>query len=206
MFAHHPGARLHGAGGFFAHYTDTVLNSFIRNWDRNDLRKTFNLYSYNIGLGANTYLFRKFKDPVAPTQFSAGNDYPLYKYSDVLLLYAEASSRANNGPTALAIERLNMVHRRAYGQNPSVPSTVDFLLTNYNATTFADLVITERGYETIYEAKRWLDLKRLGNLKQIIQSAKGKTVADKHLLWPIPLSELNYNKAMDPVKDQNPGY
>lgn len=206
MFAHHPGARLHGAGGFFAHYSDIGLNSITRDWDNNDLRKSFNLYLFNIGLGANTYLFRKFKDPIAPTQTSAGNDYPLYKYSDVLLLYAEAASRANNGPTALAMERLNMVHRRAYGQNPVAPSAVDFKLADYNAQTFLDLVVKERGYETVYEAKRWLDLKRMGIAKQVIQQVKGKTVADKFLLWPIPLSELNYNKALDPVKDQNPGY
>lgn len=206
MFGHHPGSKLHGGGGFFAHYTDTVQNSVIKNWDIKDLRKSFNLYSFNIGLGATSVLFRKFKDPVASTPYSAANDYPFYKYSDILLLYAEAACRANNNPTALAMERLNMVHRRAYGFNPMAPSTVDFIIPNYNAQTFLDLVVKERGYETMYEAKRWLDLKRLPKLKQIIQSAKGKTVADKHLLWPIPLSELNYNKALDPVKDQNPGY
>lgn len=207
MFAHHPGARLHGAGGFYAHYTDIVLNSVIKNWDNNDFRKAFNLYIFNIGLGANTYLFRKFKDPTASTQTSAGNDYPLYKYSDILLTYAEAASRTNNGPTALAMERLNMVHRRAYGQNPTVVSSVDFKLADYNtAQSFLDLIVKERGYETAYEAKRWLDLKRMGIVKAVIQQVKGKIVADKHLLWPIPLSELNYNKSLDPVNDQNPGY
>lgn len=206
MFAHHPGARLHGAGGFFAHYTDIVLNPVTKNWDNNDLRKSFNLYPFNIGLGANTFLFRKFKDPIAATASSAGNDFPLYKYSDILLLYAEAAGRANNGPTALAMERLNMVHRRAYGQAPLAASPVDFKLGDYTAQTFTDLVMKERGYETMYEAKRWLDLKRSGMAKGIIQQVKGKAVADKHLLWPIPLSELNYNKSLDASKDQNPGY
>ncbi len=207
MFAHHPGAKLHGAGGFFAHITDTVSNLFIKNWDFKDLRKSFNLYSYNIGLGNNTALFRKFKDPAAATPMSAGNDYPFYKYSDVLLFYAEAASRVNNGPTALAMERLNMVHRRAYGLSATAISVIDFKLTDYpTAQSFLDLVVKERGYETAYEAKRWLDLKRMGIAQQVIQQVKGKSVATKHLLWPIPLSELNYNKALDPAKDQNPGY
>lgn len=207
MFAHHPGARLHGAGGFFAHYTDTVQNSVVRNWDFRDLRKYFNLYVYNIGLGNATLLFRKFKDPIAATQFSAGNDYPFYKYSDVLLFYAEAAARVNNGANALALERLNAVRRRGYGQPAGTPWAQDLVLASYPTTqSFLDAVVKERGYETVYEAKRWLDLKRMGIAQAVIQQVKGKTVAAKHLLWPIPLSELNYNKALNPTTDQNPGY
>jgi hypothetical protein len=53
-----------------------------------------------------------------------------------------------------------------------------------------------------------LDLKRLGvpKLKQVIKAATGKDIADKHLFWPIPVGELNFNTALDPKKDQNPGY
>jgi hypothetical protein len=54
--------------------------------------------------------------------------------------------------------------------------------------------------------KRWLDLKRTGEVKQRIKAATGKDVADKHLLWPIPTSELNYNSLINPSTDQNPGY
>jgi len=208
MFAHHPGARLHGAGGFFAHYTDSRLNPFYRDWDNADLRKSYNWYSWNIGLGANTFLNKKFADPLAPGGDAAGNDFPIYRYADILLLYAEAASRAGNGPTAEALEALNQVRRRAYGRNATAPSDVDFKLADYNATTFPDLVIRERGYETQYEAKRWLDLKRLGaaELKARIKAATGKDLADKHLFWPVPVGELNFNTALDPGKDQNPGY
>jgi len=208
MFAHHPGSRLHGAGGFFAHYTDAQANSVFKNWDNADLRKGYNWYSWNIGLGANSFLCKKFADPLAPGSDAAGNDFPIYRYADILLLYAEAASRAGNGPTAAALDALNQVHRRAYGQPPTVASAVDFKLADYNATSFANLVIQERGYETQYEAKRWLDLKRLGTaeLKARIKAATGKDVADKHLFWPIPVGELNFNTALDPAKDQNPGY
>lgn len=208
MFAHHPGTRLHGAGGFFAHYTDSQTNPVYKNWDNNDLRKSYNWINWNIGLGNNSMLCKKFSDALAPTSTAAGNDFPIYRYSDVLLIYAEAACRASNGPTAAALEALNQVHRRAYGKPVTAPSTVDFKLADYTAETFNDLVLKERGYETQYEAKRWLDLKRLGTakLKQIIKAATGKDVADKHLFWPIPVGELNFNTALDPSKDQNPGY
>jgi starch-binding outer membrane protein, SusD/RagB family len=207
MFAHHPGARYHGAGGYFGHYTDPNLNPSIKNWDDNDLRKPYNLYLWNIGLGNSSYLNRKYRDIVATNQNQAANDYPLYRYADILMMYAEAASRVNNGPTPLAMERLNMVHRRAYGFTATAPSAVDFNIANFSsAQAFLDLIVKERGYETMYEAKRWLELKRLGIAKQYIQAAEGKTVADKFMLWPIPNSELNYNTALDPTTDQNPGY
>ncbi|GAB3991822.1 RagB/SusD family nutrient uptake outer membrane protein [Spirosoma daeguense] len=207
MFAHHPGSRLHGAGGFYAHYSDTETNPVIKNWDSADLRKAAFWYSWDIGLGKNSILCKKFSDPIAATGTGAGNDFPVYRYADILLLYAEAASRAGNGPTQAAVDAVNQVHRRAYGKTPTATSTVDFKLADFTATTFNDLVLKERGYETQYEAKRWLDLKRLGatRLKQIIKAATGKDVADKHLFWPIPVSELNYNKAIVPT-DQNPGY
>jgi hypothetical protein len=207
MFPHHPGSKLHGAGGYYGHYSDKESNPVVKTWDKNDLRYTFGWYSWNIGLGTNTLLYKKYIDPLAPSWQGAGNDYPLYRYADVLLLYAEADCRASGAVSADAMEKLNMVHRRAYGKNSlNADATVDFKTTDYNKDTFIDLVLKERGYETIYEGKRWHDLKRSGKLKEIIKAATGKDVADKHLLWPIPISELNFNKAIDPVKDQNPGY
>ena len=209
MFAHHPGSRLHGPGGFFAHYTDSQANLFYKNWPAADLRKSYNWYPWNIGLGANSLLCKKYADPLAPVADGAGNDFPVYRYADILLLYAEAVSRAGSGPTAVALDALNQVHRRAYGKATATPdATIDFKLADYTATSFADLVIQERGYETQYEGKRWLDLKRPGvsELKARIKAATGKDLADKHLFWPIPVGELNFNTALNPAKDQNPGY
>lgn len=205
MFAHAPGDGRFGPGGFYAVYSNTT-NPVIKNWDNNDLRKQFNWYPWNIGLGPNTILNAKYSDPLATSPNGAGNDYPWYKYSDVLLWYAEAESRVKGGPDASAMEALNQVHRRAYGYDPTLPSPVDFQVSNYDTQSFLDLVIQERNYETCFESKRWLDLKRLGIAKQVILSVKGITVADKFLLWPIPVVEMAYNKALDPVKDQNPGY
>lgn len=191
-----------GGGGVYAQYTDSTSNSFIKTWDKNDLRKSHILYNVDVGLGPNTCLYRKFRDPVAT---AAGNDYPWYRYADVLLFHAEAASRANGGPTAEAMESLNKVHRRAYGYDPNTASPVDFKLADYDATTFVDLVVRERGYETMYEGKRWLDLKRLGIARQRIKEVKGIDIAEKHMNWPIPNSEMLYNKALTPA-DQNFGY
>lgn len=200
----HPSTNLFNFGGAYVVYGETT-GSFYKAWDDNDIRKSL-WEKVNIGLGANTLISSKFVDQKAISQTGAGNDDPVYAYADVLLIYAEAASRVNNGPTTQAMDAVNQVRRRGYGKNPTAPSTVDLVLANYNADSFLDLVIRERGYEFIYLGKRWLDLKRTGKLKDMIKASKGITVADKHLLWPIPVSELNFNKALDPAKDQNPGY
>ncbi|MGX5817373.1 RagB/SusD family nutrient uptake outer membrane protein [Chitinophaga lutea] len=205
-YCHYPGSGFWPPGGFYTFYGDTQLLSVLRDWDRNDLRWKFNWYSQTFGLGNNTILLKKFSDKAAVT--GGGNDFPMYRYADLLLFYAECVAQAGTAPTADAMEKLNMVHRRAYGKNPNVadPAT-DYKLADYaTKDAFIALVVKERGYETVGEAKRWLDLKRLGIAKQVIQAVKGKTMTDKHLLWPIPTIEYSYNKAIDPVKDQNPGY
>ncbi len=196
--------KYYGGGGVYAQYTDSASNSFIKNWDKQDLRKEHIMYKVDVGLGPNTVLFRKFRDPLGTV--GGGNDYPWYRYADLLLFHAEAAARANGSPNADAIESLNKVHRRAYGFNQNSPSAVDFDLNDYDLSTFIDLVVRERGYETMYEGKRWSDLKRLGIAKQRIMEVKGIDVAEKHMMWPIPNSELLYNKALDPATDQNPGY
>ena len=106
----------------------------------------------------------------------------------MLLFYAEADCRANNGPTPDGMEKLNMIHRRAYGIDPGTVSDVDFILSDYTEESFVDLVIKERMYEMMYEGKRYFDLKRTGKIKSAIKDAFDIDVADKHLWWPIPNS------------------
>jgi len=192
-------------GGAYAHYSDAT-NPFYVNWNDNDIRKSL-WDKINFGLGPNTLISSKYIDPNSVEKDrGAGNDLPIYRYADALLIYAEASCMAANGPTAESIEALNKVHRRAYGFDPNTPSEVDFKIAGYNMASFQDLVLQERAYEFIFEGKRWYDLKRTGKAADVIKAAKGITIAEKAYLWPIPVSELDYNKALNPATDQNPGY
>jgi hypothetical protein len=193
-------------GGFATIYSDS-LNPFLRDWDRKDLRYYYNWYPSNINVTPTTVLCKKFSDRQATIQ-QGNNDYPLYKYSDVLLFYAEAAAAANNAVTADAVEKLNMVRRRAYGKPATTPDpSVDLAVGDFpSLDAFVKRVVLERGYESIGEGKHWFDLKRLGLVKEVIQEVEGLTVADKHMLWPIPPREFNGNTALDPTRDQNPGY
>lgn len=210
-FCAHPSAKIDGklicgGTGWYGIYT-TSDNKIIAGWDENDLRKDYNLLLHDIGLGNNTYLLVKFYDFDASGPWAPGNANPLIRYADVLFTYAEAATKAAGAPTAEAIEALNEVHRRAYGYDPKASSEVDLKLSDYKTTDqFMKLLIQEQAYEFFNEAKRWPFLVRLGIAKQQIKEIKGIDVADKHLLFPIPTTEFDYNEALDPSKDQNPGY
>ena len=199
----HPSTGLFNFGGAYAHYSDAA-NPFYINWEDNDLRKDL-WDQIDFGLGATTLVSKKYVDQQAVNSDGAGNDLPVYRYAEILLIYAEASSRVEGNPTADGMEALNKVHRRAYGQDINSVSPFDFNIEDYNLDSFIDLVLQERAYEFIFEGKRWYDLKRTGTAAEKILEIKGITIADKHYLWPIPISELDFNNDMG-QEDQNPGY
>lgn len=187
--------------GYNVIYNRIDHSTYIEQDDK-DLRKGF-WYPYAGGLVLEGgLLLRKYNDPDG---LNPRNSFPLYRYADCLLLYAEASCRVAGTPTADGLEALNKVRRRAYGYPSTQPSPVDYKLDDYDRDSFIELCVEERGYETIGEAKRWLDLKRLGKAiaNKYVKANRGMDIADKHWLWPIPVSELNFNEA---ITDQNPGY
>jgi len=211
MICSHPKAMVNGQYmlgnglGWYGIYA-TAENAFIKEWNDKDLRKAYNLLPLNFGIG-NTYLFSKFYDPKALNKNGAGNDFPVLRYPDVLFDYAEALARVNGAPTAESIEMVNKVHRRAFGLDTNKISDIDYKLSDYaTLDKFLKLLVKEEGYECMAEAKSWLYICRLGLEKDIIKEYKEKEVKSKHLMWPIPMSEFNYNSALDPKKDQNAGY
>jgi starch-binding outer membrane protein, SusD/RagB family len=153
------------------------LAPLIKNWDDNDLRKKFSLYnSYVINgvvtpaeLEADIFGFRmgKYKDPDAPIDTGNGNDFYLYRFADVLLIFAEAENKVN-GPTAAAYNAINQVRRRAYGVPTTTPSATADLTAGLSQSVFDDMVFRERGYEFIGEAKRWFDMVRTNRVAQAI--------------------------------------
>ena len=197
-----------GTRGFFAWLPDTA-NTFIGSaWDNNDLRKSFNLYrEYQDSEG--NWVSLPSTVPVLFKKFITTEDglniptIPVYRYTEAFLFYAEASCRADGAPSALALERLNMIKRRAYGYDPNVASPVDYA-AGMTEDEFADAVLQERAYEFMIERRRWWDLKRTGKVEEAFAAA-GKGFISERLLWPIPEDEINNNELIT-QEDQNPGY
>ncbi|MBD3637001.1 MAG: RagB/SusD family nutrient uptake outer membrane protein [Crocinitomicaceae bacterium] len=193
--------------GFFAWLPD--MNSWIGDsWDTNDLRKQFNFYTEYQDADGN-WVSLPSTVPVLMKKFINNADglsiysVPIYRFTEAYLFYAEAACQAAGSPSALALERLNMVKRRAYGYDPAVASPVDYP-SGMSKEEFIETVLQERAYEFMIERRRWFDLKRTGKVKEAF-AAVGKTILDERFLWPIPEDELNNNPAINQA-DQNPGY
>ena len=75
---------------------------------------------------------------------------PIYRLADTYLIYAEASTLANNSVDALAVECLRKIQERA-----NVP--VAERTNTTNPAEFDKAVFKERGIELYAEGKRWFD-------------------------------------------------
>jgi len=132
----------------------------------------------------------------------------LLRYSDVLLLYAEALNEVNQGPTAEAYEAVNMVRRRGFGLDYTVASDVADLDPGLSYVEFQSAVRDERAWELAGEAHRRQDLIRWGIYVDVVKETYNNlgtwhsnaatyflggeyTLKGKHELLPIPQREID---------------
>lgn len=115
------------------------------------------------------------------------NDYVLMRYSDALLMKAEAALRGGTGGAATARTILDQIAVRAKLAAGTTPATLDG-------------VYLERGKELWFEGWRRNDMIRFG--KFLAARELKPAVSDpKFLLYPIPADAL-----FNPNVQQNPGY
>lgn len=145
------------------------------------------------------YMVKKYFHPPYSIAFNTPDDWPVYRYSDALLLLAECL--VNENKSAQALPYLNQVRRRA-----GLPDV---------AAATADNVANERRHELAFENHRYQDLIRIGKAIEVL-NAKGVrlkaqygwilpaafNVTAEKLLYPIPYREVQINNKLV----QNPGY
>lgn len=157
----------------------------------------------------NEYRYVKKYNSDFGTVDDAGNDWPVIRFTDAMLLLAEAINESS-GPTADAMDLLNQVHERAG-------------LTAYDASeigTYFDFKLAlelERKLEFAFENQRWFDLLRTGRAVTVMNTQfatedqyndpnrpqfKTDPIQEFQLLLPIPQYEIDLN----PSIAQNIGY
>ena len=125
----------------------------------------------------------------------AGNDIVLMRYSDVVLMVAEAMMRKATPDNAGALTMVNAL--RAARKAAPLPSLT---LVNANNLYDPNTLLTERGRELYWENVRRTDLIRFG---VFLKPWQYKPTDDpKYLVFPIPSQAL----AANPNLAQNPGY
>ena len=131
----------------------------------------------------------------------ADNDFPLFRLAEMYLVYAEGVKRGGGGTTALALEYINKLRQRAFGDS-------DHLYKNFGDVKLED-ILNERGFELYWEGHRRTDLIRFNMFtgSNYIWEWKGgirngRSMSAHYNLYPIPSSDLMAN----PNLSQNPNY
>ncbi|WP_421876630.1 RagB/SusD family nutrient uptake outer membrane protein [Marinoscillum sp.] len=204
-----PNGYANGAGGW-----NTPTPELIAAYEAGDLR-----LDASIGfLTADSYVdvpyVKKFVhgSNLAP---NTNNNWPVYRYAEVLLMIAEAK---NEQGKADALNYYNMVHAH--------PRTGLSAVGSAGQAQLRDLIMQERRVELAFENKRWYDLVRTGSAIEVM-NAQGQNilnnpqtyyypagvnpptgayqVTSEDLLLPIPQREIRVNPGIS-QSDQNPGY
>lgn len=192
-----PFDRVNGVAGFGDDPPTKGLNDAYRPEDkRRDL--TLKLYSSSGTPAApSTIAFpcyvRKYTDPSATGNNDGNNNFPIIRFADVLLMYAEALNEQGPGNTE-AYAAINRIRNRA-----GLPNLTEGL----SQADFRDSVLLERRLELAFEGHRRYDLIRTKRLIAAMTAQNPSIqVKEHHYLLPIPQTEIDVN----PLLKQNPGY
>ena len=126
-------------------------------------------------------------------------DFPMFRLADAYLMYAEAVLRGGGGSMSTAVDYINELRGRAYGDTSGNIAMADLNL---------DFIIDERSRELYWEAHRRTDLIRFDQFsdngvwqwKGGVQ--QGSTTESFRDLMPLPATDLGINTNLE----QNPGY
>jgi starch-binding outer membrane protein, SusD/RagB family len=190
------GTHKYGGGNNYMAIPPTYFYSF----DTLDVRRdvTCALYKVNTdfqeefvgaGTGANSANISQGKwsryfvpNPQGPsTSKGTGINWPMMRYADVLLMFAEAENEIN-GPTGEAQNALRRIRQRAF-KAVDWPAKVDGYVASVSAgkDAFFKAIVNERAWEFGGEMIRKYELVRWGNYSQKMQeTVQGlKNIADR---------------------------
>ncbi|MGN7988496.1 RagB/SusD family nutrient uptake outer membrane protein [Pedobacter sp. 22226] len=117
------------------------------------------------------------------------------RFSDILLMNAEAANELGN--SAQALTSVNRVRKRARGASTTVLPDI----TTTDQSTLRIAIWKERQVELAMENDRYFDVIRQGRALAIFGPKGWK--ANKNEVWPIPQTEIDLSGGL---LKQNPGY
>lgn len=154
-----------------------VLANYYYDFEQNDTRRDVAICTYSIAADntrqMNEYTsnaigkFRvTWKKEIGTKINQRDINWSWLRYSDVLLMFAEAENELNNGPTAAAQKAYEDVRKRAFSDESLIGTTPN------TYQDFKNAIINERKLELAFEGMRRTDLIRWGILYESLTQAK----------------------------------
>lgn len=190
------------AGGYNIPTEDLIMA-----YEEGDIRKGASLREYFVDVNGDTVsglegrFNIKFNDPPVQGQGSDDN-WPVIRYADVLLMYAEALNEISFETDGDAFFYLNEIRKRAGLPIKSAGNPVSSLAIN-SQEDFRLAIEQERRVELAFEGHRWFDLLRTDRAIQVLNPKVAEGVKEYQLLLPIPQTQIDINP--DKI-NQNVGY
>ena len=172
--------------GTFGNKSINVLPSYFYLFDSTDQRRDVTCCAYNVAANGSTkvgqaitaindgkyrreWITNPVISPTSAVQYLSLK-WQILRYSDVLLMFAEAENELN-GPTAAAFDAVNQVRRRGYGKPITTPdATVD--LAGLSKSDLFKAIVRERSLELGGEGVRKFDLIRWNLLGTAITESR----------------------------------
>lgn len=180
-------------------YTPTW--AFYDSFDPKDVRRAMMIPAYTSLSGQprdrsnlRGPVLMKYPDEDKSTSTLQGNDIPVIRYADILLMLAEAINHNHSGPTPEAVQLVNSVRSRAGIPGLSAGDTA-------SQQAFDTALLRERGWELCFEGQRRVDLMRFGQWENLLSAVTGKIPGPA--LLPVPQYAVNSGNGK---LTQTPGY
>lgn len=176
-----------------------VLPTYFYQFDSTDLRRDVTCAIYNVAADGVTktgqaitaicdgkyrrdWITNPSYTPTNAIQYF-GLKWQILRYSDVMLMFAEAENELN-GPTAAAYNAVNQVRRRGYGKAIGTADPTVDLPAGLSKSAFFDAIVKERSLELGGEGIRKFDLIRWNLLSTKIAATKAALLAMSTLSAP----------------------
>ncbi|MEY3500404.1 MAG: hypothetical protein RL308_2073 [Bacteroidota bacterium] len=153
----------------------TLWDGFIAPTSWNNPRYNYKAYQSSIA------------EPWNGNKGETAKNLRILKYSDLLLIHAEAAFKLGN--TSAALSQVNTIRRRA-----GLPSLTSLTI---------DELYNERRWEMAMEHDRWFDIIRTGKARAAMLSVGKNFIVGTHEVFPIPSDQIT---ASGGRLTQNPGY
>lgn len=221
-------AIVNGDGSGYNYPTNNIVADFkISSTSFSDARKPVTIATY--ASSTTPYYVNKFMSPVL-VKNDAENDFPVIRFSDVLLMKAEAIGY--DGAAGTSVGLINQIRERA---GAGTYTTGSFTAAFYkfpaagtgaitNAADFLTALLDERRLEFAFENQRFFDLVRTGQALTLMRAYYASeytafyskysptiplatlqaNINTDRLLLPIPQREIDTNNEI--AIQQNPGY
>ena len=191
-----------------ASFYDSLFNQSTQKWVKWPFYNFFKFVDQSAGITAS----------LSSQGANSKINFPVIRYADILLLYAETLNELSATPTPDALRAINIVRGRAFGSytgNGNYSKDIGDLPSGLTRANLRDTIFTERRREFIQEGQRWFDLVRRtdkgpGQYYLLsVQSMPGnpKIAATlKDTLFPIPQTEIDLYAGSNPNFKQNSGW